>query len=67
MAKPLANHVTAGKAHNRQIHIAKSILTSWLLLPDSQASTLSAKVTVKDMLLVSVCVGVYVCVHACVC
>lgn len=58
MAKPLANHVIAGKTHNRQIHIPKSVLTSWLLLPDTQASTLFVKVTVKDIIMLRVCVCV---------
>lgn len=42
MAKPLANRVIVGRKHEHaQTHThPKSVLTSWLLLPDTHTSTL---------------------------
>lgn len=56
MAKPLANHVIAGRMHEPTHTHSQSVLTSWLLLPDTQASTLFVKVTVKDIAMLHFCV-----------
>lgn len=56
MGKPLANRVTVGRTHEHTHTHSQSVLTSWLLLPDTQASTLFVKVTVKGITTLHLCV-----------
>ena len=63
MAKPLANHVISGREHEHTNTHAQSVLTSWLLPPDTRASTFFLKVTETDIIMPNLCVCVSRCTY----